>query len=274
MFDVRRVVSAARERLHEASRRSLPPGLERVPDAVARHFFNLGGYEIAVFLRRLVPRGGRILVVGVGTGRDWWYLGLENEAVALDVVEQSTVPDVVIADFSRELPFPDEHFGAVVISDVLEHVFDDLAALRHCRRVLVADGCLVVNVPYGDDVGDHHVRVYTRATARRLLAAAGFEVVEEVERGPLAWLDRYNAWRMLFHAFHAARFALTGEPGYQRTLARLTVIDWWIGSRRVAPTRFSKRHGAYLKAVKVPARDFVEVQRDWYVDQGERQLGR
>ena len=64
-----------------------------MPHAVARHFVNLGGYEIAVFLRRLVPTGGRVLVVGVGTGRDWWYLGLENETIALDVVGQSTVPD-------------------------------------------------------------------------------------------------------------------------------------------------------------------------------------
>lgn len=274
MSDLRRVVRDARERLRAASRANLPSGLEHVPDAVARHFVNLGGYEIAVFLRRLVPRGGRILIVGVGTGRDWWYLGLENEAVALDVVEQSTVPDVVIADFSRELPFPDEHFDAVVISDVLEHVFDDLAALRNCRRVLAPGGCLVLNVPYGDDVGDHHLRVYTRATVRRLLAAAGFEIVEEIERGPLAWVDRYNAWRLCFHGFHAARFALTGDPAYDRTLAKLAAIDWWIGSRRVAPTRFSKRHGAYLKAVMVPSRDFVEVQRRWYADQGERQLGR
>jgi len=132
---------------------------------------------------------------------------------------------------------------------------------------------LVLNLPYGDDVGDHHVRVYTRATARRILAAAGFEIVAEVERGPLAWLSRFSAWRVLFHGFHAARFALTGEPAYDRTIARLAAIDWWIGSRRVALTRFSKRDGAYLKAVKVPARNFVDVNREWYADQGERQLG-
>jgi SAM-dependent methyltransferase len=270
---MQRMLGMARERFHEIGRQSLPPGLEEVPRGVARHFVNLGGYEIAVFLRRLVPPSGRVLVIGVGTGRDWWYLGLQNDAVALDVVEQSTVPDVVIADFSRALPFPDEHFDAVVISDVLEHVVDDLNALRNCRRVLAPDGCLVLNLPYGDDIGDHHVRVYTRATARRLLASVGFEIVEEIERGPLAWLSRWAAWNVLFHSFHAARFALTGDPAYDRTLAQLARIDWWIGSRRISPSRFSKRHGAYLKAIKVPERDFVEVNREWYADQGERQLG-
>jgi len=259
-----------RDRLRAAARRNLPAGLEDVPEPVARHFANLSGYEIAVFLRRLVPRATRILVVGVGTGRDWWYLGLENDAVALDVAPQSTVPDVVLADFSQEIPFPDGHFGAVVISDVLEHVFDDLAALRNCRRVLADDGVLILNVPYGDDIGDHHVRVYTRATARRLLEAAGFYVVQEVERGPLAHLDRYGAWRATFHGYHLLRLLFTGDAGYDRTLRRLSAIDWFFGTRRAAPTRLSKRHGAYLKAVKGPERDFVHLNRRLYTEQASR----
>ena len=261
-----------RARLRVAARANLPAGLEDAPDPVARHFANLGGYEIAVFMRRLVPVGGRVLVVGVGTGRDWWYLGLANEVVALDLVPQSTVPEVILADFSSELPFPDGHFDAVAISDVLEHVFDDLTALRNCHRVLAPDGVLVLNVPYGDDIGEHHVRVYTRATLRRLLAAAGFQVVEEVERGPLAHLDRYAPWRAAFHGFHAARLLLTGNAGYDRTLARLAAFDWWFGSRRIAPSRFSKRHGVYVKAVKAEERDFIEINRRWYAEQGEQQF--
>lgn len=263
-----------RDRLRSASRRNLPPGLEDVPEPVARHFVNLSGYEIAVFLRRLVPTGGRVLVVGVGTGRDWWYLRRENDAIASDIVAQATVPDLVLADFSRELPFPDGYFDSVVISDVLEHVFDDLAALRNCHRVLAPTGCLVLNVPYGDDIGDHHVRVYTRATLHRLLAAAGFSVVQEIERGPLAHLDRYVAWRFAFHGFHLLRLLLTGDPGYDRTLARLTAVDWWFGSHRLSPGRFSKRHGAYVKAMKARAVDFTAINRRWYAEQGARQLSR
>jgi SAM-dependent methyltransferase len=262
------------ERLRAASRRNLPDGLEVVPDAVARHFVNLGGYEIAVFLRRLVPHVGRVLVVGVGTGRDWWYLGLENDVVALDLVDQSTVPDVVIADFSDRIPFDTGMFAAVVISDVLEHVFDDLNALRESHRVLADDGVLVVNLPYGDDIGDHHVRVFTRATAHRLFEAAGFRIVEEVERGPLAHLDRYALWRALYHGAHLARFLVTGDPGYDRTLRRLVAIDWFFGRRCISPGRWSKRHGAYLKAVKAPARDFTAVNREWYRNQGEAQTSR
>lgn len=244
-----------------------------MPSPVARHFVNLGGYEVGEFIRRLTPVGGRALVVGVGVGRDYYRLGLENEVVALDLVPQSTVPDVVLADFSEEIPFPDGSFDAIVISDVLEHVFDDRAALRNCRRVLRDSGSLILNVPYGDDLGNHHVRVYTRATLRRLLASAGFAVVEEVERGPLAHLDRYVPWRAAFHAVHMLRMAVTGDPGYERTLRRLVAIDWWIGTHRLAPTRFSKRHGAYLRAVKCEPTDYVEVNRRMYTDQAAQQYG-
>ena len=260
-----------RRRLREASRASLPAGLEDVPDSVARHFVNLSGYEIAIFLRRLVPAGGRVLIVGPGTGRDWWYLRLENDVAAVDLVPQATVPGLVLADFSREIPFADEEFDAVIVSDVLEHVFDDLGALRNCRRVLAADGKLVLNVPYGDDIGDHHVRVYTRATLRRLLAAAGFEVTTEVERGPLAHLDRYRPWRLAWHGYHLLRLAFTGEPRYDRTLARLAAIDWWFGAHRLAPTRWSKRHGAYVVAQKAALVDFLQVNREWYAEQGAKQ---
>ncbi len=263
--------TAVRAHFRSAGRRSLPAGLKDVPDPVARHFVNLAGYEVAFFLRRLTPDTGRVLVVGVGAGRDFYFLGLQNEVVALDIVPQSTVPNVVIADFSRDIPLPDGHFDAVVISDVLEHVFDDRNALLNCRRVLRDSGQLVLNVPYGDDIGDHHVRVYTRATVRRLLASAGFDVVEEVERGPLAHLDRYLPWRIAFHGFHMLRLLLTGDPGYEITLRRLAAIDWWFGVHRCAPTRFSKRHGAYIRAVKSAPQDYSEINRQLYLDQGERQ---
>jgi SAM-dependent methyltransferase len=270
------MLSAARRRarrhVHAAGRASLPAHLRDLPESVVRHFVGVLGYEIATQLRRMTPTGVRVLVVGPGTGRDVYFLGLENDVVALDLVAQATVPDAIIADFSREIPLPDASVGAVVISDVLEHVFDDLAALRNCRRVLADDGCLVLNVPYGDDLGDHHVRVYTRSTARRLLAAAGFRVVEEVERGPIAHLDRYRPFQVAWHGFHMLRHWTLGDAGYWRTLERVARIDRWFGRHRIAPTSITKRHGAFLKAVKATPRDFVDVNRAVYREQGAQQM--
>jgi SAM-dependent methyltransferase len=265
-------ITALRHSLRQASRSALPDGLQDVPDPVARHFVNLGGFEVAWFLRQLTPTKGRVLVVGVGTGRDYYYLGLENEVVALDLVPQDTVPEVVLADFADELPFPDASFDAIVVADVLEHVFDDRAALLNCRRVLKDDGVFVLNVPYGDDIGDHHVRVYTRSTLHRLLRSVGFDVEREVERGPIAHLDRYIGWRALFHGFHLVRWWVSGNPHYERSLRRLVAVDWWFGSRRCAPTRFTKRHGAYIRAVKGSVVDYTAVNRELYVHQGRSQM--
>jgi hypothetical protein len=65
---------------------------------------------------------------------------------------------------------------------------------------------------------------------------------------------------------------VTGDPGYERSLRRLVAIDWWFGSRRWAPTKFTKRHGAYIRAVKGASTDYTEVNRELYVDQGRSQM--
>ncbi|MCX7996615.1 MAG: class I SAM-dependent methyltransferase [Patescibacteria group bacterium] len=48
------------------------------------------------------------------------------------------------------LPFPDGHFDAVICSEVLEHLEDDLKALKELKRVLAKDGTLLVSVPCKD----------------------------------------------------------------------------------------------------------------------------
>lgn len=48
----------------------------------------------------------------------------------------------------QALPFPDGSFDLVIANHVLEHVADDLQALREIRRVLSADGHAIVQTPY------------------------------------------------------------------------------------------------------------------------------
>jgi SAM-dependent methyltransferase len=47
----------------------------------------------------------------------------------------------------QHLPFADASWDLVVHSDTLEHVDDPIAALRECRRVLVAGGSLCFTIP-------------------------------------------------------------------------------------------------------------------------------
>jgi SAM-dependent methyltransferase len=94
------------------------------------------------------------------------------------------------------LPFPDESFDLVLCNHVLEHVFDDQAAMRELRRVLRPEGCAVLQVPIGGALEDtledpaavteadrirmfgqrDHVRLYAAGDYVRRLAKAGFRV--------------------------------------------------------------------------------------------------
>lgn len=79
------------------------------------------------------------------------------------------------------IPWPDDSFASVCAFDVLEHV-DEPTALAELRRVHRPGGRLFVSVPayqmlWGprDEVAGHRRR-YSRASLRRALVAAGYEV--------------------------------------------------------------------------------------------------
>jgi len=77
---------------------------------------------------------------------------------------------------------PDEGFEYAYTLNVLEHIPDDVAALRALRDKLVAGGRLFVYVPAfpvlftSMDAKVRHVRRYTRATMQAALGKAGFAI--------------------------------------------------------------------------------------------------
>jgi SAM-dependent methyltransferase len=60
---------------------------------------------------------------------------------------RSLVGDRVYRLDGSTLPFPDDSLDQIVVIDYLEHVREDKEAIREFRRVLKADGVLIVNVP-------------------------------------------------------------------------------------------------------------------------------
>jgi SAM-dependent methyltransferase len=103
------------------------------------------------------------------------------------------------------LPYPDDTFDAAVLSEVLEHVDDDVRALREVYRVLKPNGVVAITVPnanypfwwdpinktletlfnthiqHGTFAGiwANHVRLYTPEALRKGIVDAGFVVEEE-----------------------------------------------------------------------------------------------
>ncbi len=87
----------------------------------------------------------------------------------------------VLAGEADALPLEDGSVDIVVSTDVLEHLDDDVAAVREIERVLVPDGIALVTVPAyprlfsSHDVALEHRRRYTRRTIAEAIRAGGLE---------------------------------------------------------------------------------------------------
>ncbi len=159
-----------------------------------------------------LPARARILDAGCGSGRNMVELarhgtvtGVELSSVSVELARERQVGDV-IAGSVLEMPFPAESFDLAVTLDVIEHLADDLGALRELRRVVAPGGALLVTVPAypwlwsGHDVINHHHRRYTRRTLQRVAERAGWTQVRTTYFNSLLLpvaivlrvLDRFN----------------------------------------------------------------------------------
>ena len=83
----------------------------------------------------------------------------------------------------EDLPVGDEALDLVTLFDTIEHVPDDIRALRECRRALAPGGLVFISVPAyqflyaNNDRVAKHYRRYTARELRRKMGVAGLELV-------------------------------------------------------------------------------------------------
>jgi SAM-dependent methyltransferase len=130
----------------------------------------------------------RILDAGCGSGRNMVELSRLGSVTGTDVSERALElareRGVGSAELARleKLPFADQSFDLITCLDVIEHIPDDVGALRELRRVIAPGGSLVVTVPaypwlWGrHDEANHHERRYTGRTLVAAATAAGWEL--------------------------------------------------------------------------------------------------
>jgi len=223
------------------TRINLPPQYQRM----ARAFQEL---EAAAFIARLVQGRPRILNVGPSWGRDYYSLAdAGHQVYNLDIAIQQHLPRLAIANIAQVAPFPDRTFDAVLLPEVLEHIYNDFDALHEARRVLKDDGKLVVTVPFYNDLPDYHVRIHSRKTIQRLLQSSGFEPIEYIERGGLVSFPR------VVHGLRKAFSVIGLGESFTRGAIR---FDAWLGRRRFLPRRWLTGYGCAIAAVKSEAVDF------------------
>jgi SAM-dependent methyltransferase len=98
-------------------------------------------------------------------------------------------PAAAVQGDALHLPFADGSFDRVICSEVLEHIPDDLAAMRELTRVLRPGGTMAVTVPrFGPElinwalsdeyhnVPGGHIRIYRRSVLSSRLSSVGLRV--------------------------------------------------------------------------------------------------
>lgn len=155
----------------------------------------------AQLLQRFVPAPGVLIEGGIGSGRNllefrrlgYDVAGLEIMPESVAHARQEGLPNVHLHDLAEPWPIPAGAARAVVMLDVLEHIADPIAALRHAVAALQHDGGLVLTVPacpwlYSDwDRQLGHHRRYTRRELLRQTAAAGLAP---------AWVGCWNVFTL------------------------------------------------------------------------------
>jgi SAM-dependent methyltransferase len=112
--------------------------------------------------------------------------GTDISAVGLRLAKQR-LPQGVFSILDITTESLDETFDLVICSEVLEHISDDVAALRMLRKM--TGKYLLVTTPQGrmrtfetsKDIG--HVRNYAPGELARKMEIAGFRVVQTIEWG-------------------------------------------------------------------------------------------
>jgi SAM-dependent methyltransferase len=164
----------------------------------AGHYWHLARRKVILDALPHVGRDARFLDIGCGPGTTTTFFNRHRHtvdyadvhpeglslarALATDELgsEAASRLRFVQLDICRD-PVPSGYAG-VLLLDVIEHLPDDVAALRNVRSGLTAGDHLVVTVPAFPglwsrfDEKVRHKRRYTLATARAAVDAAGFDV--------------------------------------------------------------------------------------------------
>jgi SAM-dependent methyltransferase len=159
-----------------------------------------------------LPADPRILDAGCGSGRFMVELaklgtvtGVELSDTSVALARERQLGEVISGSV-LEMPFADDSFDLAVSLDVIEHLEDDLGALRELRRTITPGGALLVTVPAyqwlwsGHDEINHHHRRYTRRALQRVAEQAGWRQIRTTYFNSLLLpvaillrvLDRFN----------------------------------------------------------------------------------
>lgn len=168
-----------------------------------------------IFTMAGVEPSGRVLDVGCGAGPGLRYLAARGaQAVGVDLVyyplaeaqKQTTAVGLVQANVEYALPFADQSFDVVLISELVEHLYNGRPLIFDSYRVLRPGGRLIVTTPnlwdvrrliapltgqtWSGDTDPTHINLYTPTRLYDDLVSACFQRVQwRTGIKPAFWLS-------------------------------------------------------------------------------------
>lgn len=223
------ILAAANQRAWDTLYRSTP---ELVWGSSALPFLD----DFLADLRQALRRPSRLLDAGAGEGRNLPLLlqcgadevhAFDSSAHALAKIPAGLLPRVQCRTGDlRATGYPESHFDAIALLDVVETLPDSPAVLRELARILRPGGLLLCNIPGPDDGiagrdmqalgrnaflyrNTYYYRFIERPEAESLLVGAGFELLRSCR---CQWREAaHPAFRPGEHQ-HVSRILLARRP--------------------------------------------------------------
>src|SRR6202161_4748132 len=131
-------------------------------------------------------RGASVVALDAGTDEVFGVAATFAAMVEAGGPSADSLHGHVVQGDAHQLPFPDATFDRVICSEVLEHIPDDVSAMRELNRVLRPGGTMAITVPrFGPElinwalsdeyhnVPGGHIRIYRRRILTERLRSVG-----------------------------------------------------------------------------------------------------
>jgi SAM-dependent methyltransferase len=118
--------------------------------------------------------------------------------IGADVVKEplyrlaNSLPGIPLLRFDLlQCPLPQSSVDILIMLNVLEHIEDDILALKKAFQLLKPGGKLIIEVPAGPNLYDaydaqlHHFRRYSAGELKNKLKIAGFDVLRQSHLGAI-----------------------------------------------------------------------------------------